>query len=117
MAVAGDGPGGVPGNFPNMLVGIGDIAAKAAVGRAVGKTQEPSPGREEALHQRLHLFLVDEVVGEGESTGARKAPAVHVGLERVLQESPEEEAVHLVEDDLLVLEDRPPAEALLIKAP
>src|SRR5690625_5181364 len=117
VAVGIDGPGRVPGNLPSMLIGIGDVAAKAAMRRCIGRPEEAPACRQESIHQRYHLVRSLDVVSKRESPWPGELAAVHVALQRLLQEGPEDEAVHLVKDDLLVLKDGLPSEALPIEAP
>src|SRR4030095_13290156 len=53
----------------------------------------------------------------GERKGAGLGGGAHgVGRKRLLQPGAEDEAIHLIEDDLFVFKDRPPTEAVDIKA-
>ena len=94
-----------------MVVGIGQVSAKAAVRRRVGLPEQPPAGRDQAIDHGLDLVLAVDVVGQREGARSCQSGPPYVGLQGTLQPGAEHEAVHLVEDDLLVLEDRLPAEA------
>src|SRR5262249_28593066 len=53
VALGADGPDGVPGDLPGVAVGIGDVAAHAAVRRRIGGTQQAPAEAGETVQHRL----------------------------------------------------------------
>lgn len=77
-----DAPGRVPRNFPGVVVGIGDIAAKAAMRGRVGSAQQRPACLCQPLHQRRDICLLLHIMGERKCPRLHKAATVHVGFER-----------------------------------
>src|SRR5262245_1076733 len=114
VALGADRPGWVPGDLPGVIVGIGDIAAHAAMRRRIRRPQDAPAEPGKAVQHRLHLLGRADVVRQGERAGPGQGP-LHVILEPRAEPGAEDEAVHLVEDDLCVLEHRRPAEAVAVE--
>ena len=74
MAFRADRPRRVPRDLPGMAVGIGDVAAEAAVRRRVGGTQLAPAETRQPVDQRLHVLAHRDVVRQRE--GARSSGLV-----------------------------------------
>jgi len=83
--------------------------------RRRGVEQDAAAVSRQAVEHRLHVFLVRDVMRDREGAG-RHQLALHVALQLFCQPGAEHEAVHLIEDDVGLLEDRLPAEAVGIEA-
>src|SRR5262249_22316751 len=105
-----------PGDLPGVVVGIGDVASKAAVGRRIPHAQDPTAEARQPVDDGLNLFPRGDIVRQSEGAGAREAGSAHVAFQCACEPGSEDKAVHLIEDDLRVLEDRLPAETLDIEA-
>lgn len=112
-----DRPCRVPSDLPCIAIWIGDIAAKAAMGWRVGLAQKRSSRPDETLHDQVDISLVGNVVSEGERPGSRLARTLYILVKTRICPSSQHEAVHLVEGDIVVLEDRSPTEAVGIELP
>jgi hypothetical protein len=99
-----------------MAIGIGDVAAKAAMGRRIGRTQQRAAELHETVERRLHRLPGRDVVGEREGARSRGGRASRIPGQRRGEPGAEHQAVHLIEDDVGNLEYRLPAEALGIEA-
>lgn len=110
-----NGPRRIPGDFPGMVVGVGHVAAEAPVRRCVSFPDHSSACFYQLLHDGDDVVLGGHIVGQRECTGHRKPRAAHILFKGRLAECAENETVHLVEDDLLILENRCPAKPLHIK--
>ena len=63
-----------------MIVGVGDIAAEAAVRRRVRRPQHATAEARETVEQWLHIGLRDDIVREREGAGAARL-ASHIVFE------------------------------------
>jgi hypothetical protein len=115
-AIPVDGPSRVPGDFPGMIVWVGDIAGKPTMGRFDRSLQQPAPEPQQAGYCRLYVFARGKVVGEREGAGTRQRVSTRIVSQRCFQPGAQDETVHLIEDDLLVFEDRLPLEAFAVEA-
>ena len=52
-----------------MVVGIGDVAAKAAVRWGIRFSQNPAAKPLQVIDHRLHRLAGEDIVGKGEGTG------------------------------------------------
>jgi hypothetical protein len=98
-----------------MIVRIGDVAAEAAMRWRIGRPQNLTAELRQSVDRRLDLILGCNVVRDRERTGAQRG-ASHVGFEFLGQPGAQHQPVHLIEDDILVLKDRFPTEALFVEA-
>src|SRR5690606_3645753 len=110
-----DGPCRIPCDFPGVVVGVGHVAAEASVRRRVSFPDYAPACLYQLLHDGDDVVLCGNVMGQRECTGHRKPCAAHILFKGRLAECAENETVHLVEDDLLILEDRRPTKAFHIK--
>src|SRR5690606_13745282 len=86
------------------------------MGRCISCAQKLSAGGNESIHQWRDVVLSGYIMRQGKRASGGKSIAVHVRFEGALQEGAEDKAVHLIKDDLLVLEDRRPAESRSVEA-
>ena len=64
-----DFPGRIPGDFPGMVIGIGDVTACTAMRRIIGHPQNPPAAQCQRIQGLLQVFACGDVVRDGE--GAR----------------------------------------------
>src|SRR3546814_993386 len=74
---------------------------------------DETPARLDELPNRVFDFrLARHIVPQRKGARRSKPGAVHIFFKRRLLERAKYEAVHLIEDDFIILEDRRPAKAL-----
>lgn len=65
MAILVDGPDGIPGDFPGMAIGIGNIASEAAMRRFVRRPEQNTAYRDQPFNQRNDMLPGVYVMREG----------------------------------------------------
>src|SRR5690606_17219588 len=117
-AVGSDFPGGIPGDLPEVAVGIGEVAGVAAPESVLARLDDTAARRLGLGQHGVDLGLLARVVGERDRTkAAAGAVDARIRGERVATPQRDHHATHLVKRDLGVVVGASPAEPLLVEAP
>ena len=111
-----DRPGGIPRDFPSMIIRIGDVAAKPAMRRSIAVAQYAPARSSKPMQHHPDLLRRSNIVRQREGSRPRQAGSSHIVLKRLLDPSSENKAIHLVEYDVCILEDWRPAKAAHVEA-
>lgn len=85
---------------------VGAITAIAAMFGSIGLAQDAPAVRDELRHRSSYFVRRSYVVGERECCAALGRSKAHIVLKRSFEPRPEHQSVHLIEDDLVILEYR-----------
>ena len=115
MAIFIDRPVRIPRYLPSVIIRISHISSKTAMGRSICRSDDTSARLDELVDHAYYLRLAGNIVRQRKGARRGKTGSVHIFFKRRLLERAKHEAVHLIEDDFLILEDRRPAKAPNIK--
>ena len=108
----------IPSYLPGKTIRIGEIARITAPGCLARSLQDFRPGGRGALHQRIHLAFLSNIVRQG---NGRLSKRCWIGLEVRSELIPKKErkdhSACLKEDDFFILECRRPTQAVDIEFP
>jgi hypothetical protein len=98
-----------------VIIGVSHVTSEAAMGWGFPVTQDAAARCGKAVEDQLDLTFRCDVVGESEGAWTEQTAALHVGFQPALKPRSKNEAIHLIEGNLAVVEDWRPAEAICIE--
>lgn len=116
QAIHVDRPGGVPRNFPSMVIRVGYVAAKPTMRRSIAVAHYSPARSSKPIQHDLDLLRRSDIVRQRERSGPRQTGSLHIRLKPLLEPSSEDKAIHLIEHDIFILEGRLPTKAPDVKA-
>jgi hypothetical protein len=116
MAAIVNHPRWVPDYLPGMVVWVSDIASISTVRWRIAVAENSPTGSSEPFNETVYVVSRHYIVGKTESAGRNEAGSLHVLLKFASNPSAQHEAIHLIQNNLVVVEDRFPTETINVEA-